>query len=62
MFSNVIWHENQTTAQVIRVRERSENVAKAVTYVEEEPLISKSRSMKKERLKKNPISIETWTR
>lgn len=62
MFSNVIWHENQTTARVIRVRECSENVAKAVTYVEEEPLIFKSRIMKKERLKKNPISSETWTR
>lgn len=53
MFGNVIWHENQTTAQVLRVRGQSENVAKAVTYVEEGPLISKSRSMKKERLKKS---------
>lgn len=37
MFSNVIRHEKQTTAQVIRVRGLSENVAKAVIYVEEEP-------------------------
>lgn len=48
----MIRHEKQTTAQVARVRELSENVAKAVTYVEEEPLISKYRSMKKETLKK----------
>ena len=52
MFSNVIRHEKQTTSQVARVRELSENVAKAVTYVEEESLISKYRSMKKATLKK----------
>lgn len=37
MFSNVIRHEKQTTAQVIRVRELSENVAKEEINVEEEP-------------------------